>query len=112
MVQDNTEESELQILKRHSDGVLHAAERLTEGEKRPRPKLQRSEAQQAADAVDCNFIQVCSNLFKCVQTCPNVFKCVQMCSNVFKLVQRSEAHQAADAVDCKVTRRQKLWHFL
>ena len=54
----------LRILERHSDGVLHAAERLTEGEKRPRPKLQRSEAQQAADAVDCNFIQMCSNLFK------------------------------------------------
>ena len=81
MVKDNTEESELQILKRHSDGVLHAAERLTEGEKRPRPKLQRSEAQQAADAVDCNFIQMCSNLF---ETCSNVFKCVQTSSNFFK----------------------------
>ena len=53
-----------------------------------------------------------ATLFKCVQTCSNVFKLVQMCSNVFKCVQRSEAHQAADAVDCKVTRRQKLWHFL
>ena len=89
-------------LKRHSDGVSHAAERLTEGEKRPRPKLQRSEAQQAADAVDCNFIQMCSNLSKCVQmclnlfkTCSNVFKHVQTCSNVFRYV-----HMCSNVLKC------------
>ena len=49
----NLKRQTLKNLKRHSDGVSHAAERLTEGEKRPRPKLQRSKAHQAADSVDC-----------------------------------------------------------